>query len=506
MLLPLPNFKGAPLLITHQGILTQTLVDSMASARAADIYGFTGISSERNTTLLGIAKLITEFARICNFTPKVVLQQNIQSGLINESQFIGMISPYTIPKTISACCTPLIKSHASITLTLYMYFNFVYCDIERELQQTNFQVLLQPFGNLIWIILLTTMVLMTVCLSKTMRIGISLSVFVTIGSVFSIASVTNNKWKSTLFSLWLVGCLVINNMYSGVLTSLLISPAGQDVMKAVDDLVKRDYRLLYIPQGYFKNIQLMIQGMVDAIAAAGVKQTNSNNSSVSSSFNQSMMVPHKNPVHYMSIQKNSTTTLEKLFISIENKKNLSELVNALAFQPKVALFGPYLLIMMYWIILTEKNQQEYQRSRNKNTRRYCHMGKVLSSMYSVPEMWIFKMNPEITTITSHDMATLFYRLEENGIHVFWMSIFFQLQTSNRAQDVHRFKTRTEAKEDVPVEPLGFHKGNVYIIFIVYIICVLICGSVFLSEIILNRVYEGVHSTEPILYDTLYYLH
>ncbi|CAL8089552.1 unnamed protein product [Orchesella dallaii] len=455
MLSQIPNFKGAPLLIAHRGTLSQSLVDSIAPARAADIYGFFGVTRERNTTLVGIGKLVTEFARICNFTPVVVPQGEVTNGLINESSFTGMISPYTGPSTISACCNPLKTSRASITLTQYKLFNFVYCDVEREIQQTNLQILLQPFNNLIWVILLTAIFLMTICLSRTMKIGLSLSFFVTIGSVFSIANITVSKTKSALLSLWLIGCLLINNMYSGVLTSLLISPAGQDVMKSWDDLITREFHLVSIPQGFFKNIMIMMQGIVETIAAATEVAHKGRGVGGGGDINQK----HSSS----SFQKNFT--LQILYSSIEMKSNLTELINALAFQPKVAMFGTYLLIMMYWIILTEKNQQEFQKSGNRNMRRYCHMGKELNHMYSIPEIWIFKMNPTITNISSHDMARLFYRLEQNGIHIYWMEVHARLQTP-RAQDVYRFKSRTEVKEDVPVEPLGFNKGSVYIIFFV----------------------------------------
>lgn len=62
-----------------------------------------------------------------------------------------------------------------------------------------------------------------------------------------------------------------------------------------------------------------------------------------------------------------------------------------------------------------------------------------------------------------------------------MHFFYRIQGTKRAQDLNRFKSKTETIVDIPVEPLGFYKGNVSVIFVFYTISILICAGVFTCE-------------------------
>lgn len=437
------------------------MLGSIANARAADIFGFSGITEERNKTLLAIGKLVTELAKLCNFTPVVADLTEIQSGKVDKSGYRGLIIPFVVPKLVAPHYEPLNSSGASIFLAVYQYFNFVYCDVNRDIQQINLKLILQPFHKIVWAFLSVAAIAVTLTLWLTSSSrnnsrgdfprldnnGLVTAAFKVISGIFSATIVVNNRSKVLL--LWLVICFILNNLYSGVLTSLLIAPLKQDVMRTVDDLTKRKYKFVYTNEGYFKNIVFMTQ--------------------------------------LMAASSPANSSLPFLSRGIQMKDSLPGLVRSLAFDTRTVLFGPFLLVMMYWKLLTENNEQRYRKTRNIKFRRYCHMGKELSSTYSIPEAWILVSNDQWDgneggswnnndirkngSSMSSNMLHLLFRLEANGIHAYWMHFFFRIQGTQRAQDLNRFKSKTETKEDIPVEPLGFHKGGVAVIFVLYAISV-----------------------------------
>lgn len=87
----IPNLNGSFVLIGTHGLITQTMLASIANRRAADIYGFSGATEERNKTLMAICKLVTELAKLCNFVSIVADLDEIQSGKIDKSFYGGLI-------------------------------------------------------------------------------------------------------------------------------------------------------------------------------------------------------------------------------------------------------------------------------------------------------------------------------------------------------------------------------------------------------------------------------
>ncbi|CAL8089549.1 unnamed protein product [Orchesella dallaii] len=437
----IPKLNGSSILIGTHGLVTQTMLSSISNARAADIYGFSGITQERNKTLIAIGKLVTEVAKLCNFTPLVSDLSDIHSGKVDKTSYSGLIIPFVVPKLVASHYTPLEKTGGSIFLSVYQYFNFVYCDINRDIQKIQLDLVLQPFDMLVWLFILIGSIIMSLMMGFTTNTGFQTGVFMTVAGIFSDVITLNNKSK--LLLLWLLSSFILNNLYSGVLTSLLIAPVEPDVMRRVDDLVERNYHFVYTTAGYFKTILFMTK-----------------------------LMAADSPVN---------SSLRILAGSIEVRNTLPELINSLAFETQTVLFGPFLLIMMYWKFLTEKNEQEAKKSNTLKFKRFCHMGKELSSAYSIPEAWVFNMNHE--GVKSSHFSHLFYRLDANGIHPYWMHFFYRIQGTKRAQDLNRFKSKTEPKEEVPVEPLGLHKGSVAVIFVLYVICVVICVLVFSTELV-----------------------
>ncbi|CAL8089543.1 unnamed protein product [Orchesella dallaii] len=414
----IPQLNGSVILIgANTGILTQKLLDTVGPARTFDIYGFSGFTQERNKTLLAIGKLVTEFAQLCNFTPVIGQLTNPKSidKLYNEGS-IGMIIPYVVPAVISPHFTPMVKTRASLALSVYQYFNFVYCDQSNDVIGTDLTVIGKPFDLNLWLALLLSCVLMTAAGSLVITKNVSNMALISIAALFSQTSATNCR-RHVLLSIWLVSCSILNNMYSGSVTSELVAPVGEDVIKTVDDLVNRKYRLLYTTR-----------------------------------LNYTIKMVGK-----MAGSRKATMSLRFLLQSLKILPNNTPMfIEKLAFEPHVAFFAPYMATMTYWRMLTQKIKQAYGKTKEVKFKRRCYLGHELTSTYSVPEVWIFRMkNPEL----SSDLAHTFNRIYSAGIHDYWMKVFFRLQVARRAQDVNMFKSKTQVVVDDLVEPLSLYKGN-----------------------------------------------
>jgi len=447
---PTPNLLGAEVLIGTHNIITQTMLNSVTPARAADLHGFSGITKERSFTLLVIGKLVAEFGKICNFTPVVVKLNDVEKGIVNETDFAGTIIPFVVPKVVMKNCCPLAKTHASMSLTVYQYFNFVYCDIDRD-RNSNLGILLLPFEVSCWLFIALFVFLVPLLLTTKMPKRYFDLLFVTFASLLSQEISVTRRNRSILLILWVFGTMVLNTLYSGVLTSFVISPGEKDVIRTVDELSGRNYRLLYADSGFFKYVSSMVQQLLSVDESMGNNKTMSDK-----------------------------TSLELLVQSIQFDSSLPAMIESLAMgSGSSALFGPFLLVMEYWFILTKKIDSY---SGSSKTRRSCHLGKSLSSKYAHPEVWIFK---EGNLVSSAELARVFNRLHANGIHEFWMDVFERIQGSPRAQDLNKFKTSTDIKVEIPVEPLGFHNGSTAVVFLLGAMGVMISFAAFLIEIFWN---------------------
>lgn len=451
----LPNLNGATLLIgANKGVITQALLDTVAGARTFDIHGFTGYTKDRNKTLLAIGKLVTELAQLCNFTPKAIPLGNpsVAMKLFENESNSGILIPFVVPSVVSPHFTPLSKTKASVMLSVYQYFNFLYCAQSENVLRIDMKVIALPFDKYIWMLLILSVILITVFGSYAIIPRDATAMALTsVGALFSqttsaTRATTNYYWKnrSFLLLLWIACCFVLNNLYSGVVTSILVAPVEPDVIKTVDGLVSRNYRLASHDQ--FKYVFKMTEKI-----ALGQKP----NSSLRSLVQTVVIFP-----------------------------SAPQFMEGLAFQRNLAMFAPYMVAMAFWQILTERNSVAWKRTRKPQLRnRYCHLGKELSSTHSLPEVWIFRMKQQQL---SKELGHTFSRIDSVGIHDYWMKVFFRLQVTRRAQNIYRFKSKTEVKEDLPVEPLNLHKGSIVVIFVMYALCTCICVVLFLGENLYKR--------------------
>ncbi|CAL8089546.1 unnamed protein product [Orchesella dallaii] len=441
----IPKLNGTMIVIGgNVGMLSQKLLDTVGPARTFDIYGFSGFTQERNNTLLAIGKLVTEFAQLCNFTP-VIGQLSDPSSLdqlYNDDRTAGMIIPLVMPAVVSPHFAPMVKTRASLFISCYKYFNFVYCSQSKDVVGIDLTVIIKPFDINLWLALIVCSVLITAAGSLTITKNVTRMALISFAALFSQNAVRKGN-RHLLIPLWLAGCLVINNMYSGEVSSELVAPVEQDIMKTVNDLVIRKYRLVYSNSQSHYMIKMI----------------------------KKMAGSHK-----------TTSSLDIFLQSVLVLPNRSSQIEKLAFDSHVAFFAPYTSTMTYWWTLTQQIKQAYERKKEVKFKRRCYLGNELTSTFSVPEVWIFRMkNPKL----SSDLAHTFTRMESAGIHDYWMKVFFQLQVAQRAQDVNVFKSKTQAKVDDLVEPLSLYTGNTLVIFVLFFICATICVVVFCMEMLVQ---------------------
>ncbi|XP_035712109.1 uncharacterized protein LOC118437285 [Folsomia candida] len=462
MSLKMPNFQGAPIILGTHRLFTQTVVDSVYNLRAADFYGYSGPMLERNSTLPGIAKIAAEFSKFCNFTP--IVKELDELG--KSENFTGAVIPFVVGSVVSKtknCCGGHIET--SVSLSFYHEFNFAYCDFNREIVPNDVSLLLYPMDSMTWIFLLVSSMLLCIyfIVGGKLRKGWedkSGAIF----SVFATYLLFNWKTRTTnnsgLLILWSFVFIVLNNCYSGVLTSLLVAPLQLDVITGVKGLVEKKYNLTFGTFGAFSYVLILVGNLLES------QKVNSDNS---------------------SLPGLTLSTALKL-------PTLPEFIETVAFTPKTATFGPWEYSSQLWNTLQNRNDEYNARTKHKSKQRSCHIGRELSSQDANPTFWIFKFpGKETTSRVSH----AFNRMHSSGIHDYWMNVFFWMQASPRAQDVNKYKSISEVKSTTggKVWPLGFDRGSVSVVFRIYLICIAGSGLVFglefvkFSWIITTRIYK-----------------
>lgn len=267
MVLEVPNFQGAPVILGTRKFFTQTLIKSLYNVRGADFYGFSGPMAQRNRSLLGIAKIAAEFSKLCNFTP--VVKEYEELGKSEIENFAGIVIPFMPASVISNtenCCGEKVRT--SISLSLYHKFYFVYCDFNREIVPNDVTLLLQPFDGMTWISLLTLSILLGIFFLVAAKLRRSGD---TGGAIFSIFATyilfhwpnkaTNN---SGLIVLWSFVLIVLNNCYIGVLTSLLVAPLNLDVITGVKGLIEKNYSLTFTKLGHLSGVIRSVGELLDS--------------------------------------------------------------------------------------------------------------------------------------------------------------------------------------------------------------------------------------------------
>lgn len=130
-----------------------------------------------------------------------------------------------------------------VSLFLSSGLNFAYCSRRRKLDHTAITVLKLLLGKAdIWVgICLVVSILGIALILK--NDGIEAYYFVTILAIIS--PITCKSSKSTLFQIWMLGCIVVSTCYLGDLAGEMISPTRDTQMTTFEELLERNYSLMY---------------------------------------------------------------------------------------------------------------------------------------------------------------------------------------------------------------------------------------------------------------------
>ncbi|OXA63244.1 hypothetical protein Fcan01_01171 [Folsomia candida] len=466
----IPNLLGAPTILSTHHLFTQTLIESVLNLRSADFYGFTGPMVERNHTLPGIAKIAAEFSKICNFTPVVVDLQEFETNGIDLTKYRGAVVPFVVQNIITAtqnCCQTV--TNTTVSLSFYHKFNFAYCDFNREIIPNDLSLLLYPFDPKTWMYLLLLSVLLAFYFLIADRKEVSKfeSIYTIFAAYLLFYWPSRGTQKSKLIVLWFMACIVLNTIYSGVLTSLLVAPLQLDVIKNVEELADRKYNLTFANVGHFSYIILLVGNLFKSQEAAELLKPKHSNVTPTSSPGLTL----------------STAILQP---------TLHEFIETLSTTPATATFGPWEYSSYIWTMVQARNEAMNKKTKKKSKLRTCHIGRELSSKNANPTFWIFKFPQQIE---SDSFAYAFNVMHASGIHDYWMNTFFWMQACKRAQDVNKYKTISEVVSSVGGEvwPLGFDKGSVSVVFRLYVVCIFLCVLVFLLECAKRKF--GIHFRE-----------
>ncbi|CAL8127417.1 unnamed protein product [Orchesella dallaii] len=139
-------------------------------------------------------------------------------------------------------------------------YNFVYCDSPKIVKDSwDFIIFTRGFDTLVWVCIVIAFLAASFILTfyphrhecRFDLLHITTSLFASAISLLSVLISSGPSFakadlaRSNLFCMWTFICLVLVNYYTGLITSQLISPPLEDVMKKMSDLLKRNYTLIF---------------------------------------------------------------------------------------------------------------------------------------------------------------------------------------------------------------------------------------------------------------------
>lgn len=310
-------------------------------------------------------------------------------------------------------------------------WNFAYCKIIKQKQVSiwSFSMFLDPFDWWTWLVLfLTFFVIGFLAFSRKLRYN---PAHLTCLSVLFSPGISGwrKKWgKSLLFILWMFCCCVMVIFYSGVMTSKVIRPSPDEILRDVVDLEKYDYKLM----------------IVDKSLLSAVK--NSYENPQISSFERMLF-------------ENKTYFEESL--------HLMKLVRHLISQDRVASvalseYAPRVATSVNDLIASNCNKR-------------CYVGRTV----------IAKMEAFVafTPPGSGELAKAYLKLDQSGINNRWHQELLAMASSKRVQDRVRVLNMTRISDERAnsiIESLQL-TGRMVTIFLLWSFCLVWCLLAFVLE-------------------------
>ncbi|CAL8108406.1 unnamed protein product [Orchesella dallaii] len=221
--------------------LAQTNIKSPLLALASRMNVRDFHSVQNISIFLPYAKLALEVANWLNKTVLPTDQWNIEHDVVLPGFHTCMFSSLLIAtnrKNYFNISTRVFRSH-------HFDYNFAYCAPPNFERMVDFYILLYPFPNIMWICLLIALVLSMAVLLRKISGREIISTFLSLVSALVLMSVVFDKnvrlKHSALFMSWMFVAIVLNNLYTGILTSLLVKPLEEETFRELKDLVENNF-------------------------------------------------------------------------------------------------------------------------------------------------------------------------------------------------------------------------------------------------------------------------
>lgn len=336
-------------------------------------------------------------------------------------------------------------------------WNFVYCSFREGMRgvEWDFTIFLKPFGRWVWLITITSLILISLLAfpkktrySSLRVILSSISVLISPGM-----SALPKKWdRSLLFTLWMLVCYVVVTFYSGHITSNVISPSPEMTLKSIFELEDAKYHLLMPGGSSIPNTIKYARKLAH----------------VSHEMNLLWRIFSGN--HYFI-----EDTYPKLIQRLASSKDKWASFTISHYAPRVAITA-----------------NDLQRQKK------CHVGRQL---VRAGETFYAFAPPR-----SKKLMEVFAILVDVGIIPRWFEELTATASSSRVQDRVRILSWTKVKDDpAPVRALHMEE-RIITIFLLYLACIIISLLCFICEyLIYSESYKLITNVKIRPIDTLAYL-
>lgn len=389
-----------------------------------------------NATLLPY-KNQTKFGNLSTF-PKILYDNTVSKTYEGKTSILSHWKDYY--NSPYSHTHDLIRSHEKREFPMFSiinekYLNFFYCDEPRKTKTYPFKFSLftNPFDSWIWIILLMSFASVVLILTPNNFKDIISKVILLLNLTLQQGSPALPKYSGLCY-VWMIMSMVVVTFYSGEMTSTVIRPPEDDVIRTVQDLIHRSYRLSFVSRNQIEVLN--------------------------------------NSMNSLKLKSKTKESIE-LLVKTRDQNNSLGTFNNLLYSGKLCLFNWWenAMYIVHWA--HKKFKTEAKTMGNKV--RICRVGQELLRS---DELFFVTLPPDNAQLTA-----AFHKLFQVGVIQRWMQEEEGLLTSGRVQERVRVVSRTKVKSmEVNVASKLKLQGKIVTVFSIWLICALVSIAGFGCEI------------------------
>lgn len=346
--------------------------------------------------------------------------------------------------------------------------NFAYCDTPRNrLSAWDVEFLVSAFSWDLWAFVLLSMVIVVVAeLTINFRkqgwknIKVLDLICMVVFSFTEGIEVPKSMHKSFILTFWLMVAYILADLYSGVLTSVMISPSEEKSIDFISELASDNYSLVFPSKGAFTKLKV----------STDYYKTKEGNKASSLQNDLRAIIMMMKKVNFIDVN-------EQGLLQSANANDMA--VHQLAFKARTC-------IVDNWIsAINMIDSVRKLLDKKKGRHLHCYIGKRLlpsGTRYSFYVSLVKDYNGILLTKAAR--ATM-----EAGIFLYWRDESLGLGYSDRVQERSRLINPTKLKYKFEENDLAALKieGNLSTAFFLWAVCMGICGICFIVEmIVVNR--------------------